>query len=486
MRDHLAKAWDGRDQGTQLRDPYEALILASIIEKETALPSERKLISGVFQQRLRRGMRLQTDPTVIYGIGETYDGNLRRQDLERDTPYNTYTRAGLPPTPIALPGNASLEAAVQPQATDALYFVATGRGDGSHAFYATLEEHDRACVITCGGCTPRSHNVVRGAFVTLEGGGVGKTTNLTLILAHLDTRGVEVVATREPGSTPLGETIRGVDTRRRARRFVGGGRGPAHVRGACSAPRHRDSTALAAGNGSFAIASPMRRSRTKAAGEVRTRACSRRSRLECSADSSPTDLASRCPLEVGRRRIAARAPDHFEREQAPFFEGTPRLSRTGAARREASQSDRRGRRARASAGRHRPRARRTARSVRKMTEPALQTLQRRLCPWLKGALSRLETAYAAQRLGHAWLIAGPAGSGKLNLALAFARPLDGAADTGSWTRRVVAAYRIDTPADHHPDLHWLFPEEDKTAISVEQIRGLSAELSLGSAAGRRW
>ena len=144
MRDHLAKAWDTRDPSLPLRDPYEALILASIIEKETALPTERKLISGVFQQRLRRGMRLQTDPTVIYGIGETFDGNLRRQDLERDTPYNTYTRAGLPPTPIALPGNASLEAAVQPQATDALYFVATGRGDGSHAFSATLEEHDRA------------------------------------------------------------------------------------------------------------------------------------------------------------------------------------------------------------------------------------------------------------------------------------------------------------------------------------------------------
>src|SRR4051812_18234872 len=144
MRERLAKAWDGRDPGTQLRDAYEALILASIIEKETALPSERKLISGVFQQRLKRGMRLQTAPAVIYGIGETFDGNLRRQDLERDTPYNTYTRGGLPPTPIALPGNASLEAAVQPQATDALYFVATGRGDGSHAFSATLEEHDRA------------------------------------------------------------------------------------------------------------------------------------------------------------------------------------------------------------------------------------------------------------------------------------------------------------------------------------------------------
>jgi UPF0755 protein len=144
MRDRLAKAWDGRAPNTQLRDAYEALILASIIEKETALPAERKLISGVFQQRLKRGMRLQTDPTVIYGIGETFDGNLHRQDLERDTPYNTYTRAGLPPTPIALPGNASLEAAVQPQATDALYFVASGRGDGSHTFSATLEEHDRA------------------------------------------------------------------------------------------------------------------------------------------------------------------------------------------------------------------------------------------------------------------------------------------------------------------------------------------------------
>jgi UPF0755 protein len=144
MRDHLAKAWDSRDPDAPLHGPYEALILASIIEKETALPAERKLISGVFQQRLKRGMRLQTDPTVIYGMGETFDGNLRRQDLEHDTPYNTYTRGGLPPTPIALPGNASLEAAVQPQATDALYFVATGRGDGSHTFSATLEEHERA------------------------------------------------------------------------------------------------------------------------------------------------------------------------------------------------------------------------------------------------------------------------------------------------------------------------------------------------------
>jgi len=144
LLDHLARAWDARGPGIELRTPYDALILASIIEKETALATERKLISGVFQQRLRRNMRLQTDPTVIYGLGDAFDGNLRRQDLERDTPYNTYTRAGLPPTPIALPGNASLEAAVQPESTDALYFVATGRGDGSHYFSATLEEHERA------------------------------------------------------------------------------------------------------------------------------------------------------------------------------------------------------------------------------------------------------------------------------------------------------------------------------------------------------
>jgi len=144
LLEHLAKAWEARAPEIQVRTPYEALILASIIEKETALASERKLISGVFQQRLRRNMRLQTDPTVIYGLGDAFDGNLRRQDLDRDTPYNTYTRAGLPPTPIALPGNASLEAAVQPENTGALYFVATGRGDGSHYFSATLEEHERA------------------------------------------------------------------------------------------------------------------------------------------------------------------------------------------------------------------------------------------------------------------------------------------------------------------------------------------------------
>jgi UPF0755 protein len=144
LRMRLAEAWESRSADIEVRSPYEALILASIIEKETALPSERRLISGVFTQRLRRNMRLQTDPTVIYGLGENFDGNLRRQDLDRDTPYNTYTRAGLPPTPIALPGNASLDAAVTPEVTDAVFFVATGRGDGSHYFSATLEQHERA------------------------------------------------------------------------------------------------------------------------------------------------------------------------------------------------------------------------------------------------------------------------------------------------------------------------------------------------------
>jgi UPF0755 protein len=144
LRVRLAEAWESRSSEIEVHSPYEALILASIIEKETALPSERRLISGVFTERLRRNMRLQTDPTVIYGLGETFDGNLRRQDLDRDTPYNTYTRAGLPPTPIALPGGASLAAAVMPEVTDAVFFVATGRGDGSHYFSATLEQHERA------------------------------------------------------------------------------------------------------------------------------------------------------------------------------------------------------------------------------------------------------------------------------------------------------------------------------------------------------
>jgi UPF0755 protein len=144
MRDALEDAWVKRAPDLPLASPYEALILASIVEKETALDAERAQIAGVFVERLRRGMRLQTDPTVIYGMLETYEGNIRRVDLSRDTPYNTYTRAGLPPTPIAMPGLASLQAAVQPNVTGALFFVATGAGDGSHYFSKSLTEHNAA------------------------------------------------------------------------------------------------------------------------------------------------------------------------------------------------------------------------------------------------------------------------------------------------------------------------------------------------------
>lgn len=144
MSMELESAWNSRAADLPLAGPYEALILASIVEKETGLDSERKRVAGVFVERLRRGMRLQTDPTVIYGIGENYDGNIRRRDLTTDTPYNTYTRAGLPPTPIALPGRESLLAAVQPEKTDYIFFVATGEPDGSHYFSKTLAEHNAA------------------------------------------------------------------------------------------------------------------------------------------------------------------------------------------------------------------------------------------------------------------------------------------------------------------------------------------------------
>jgi UPF0755 protein len=144
MSRELDQAWAGREPGLPLASAYEALILASIVEKETALASERPMIAGVFIERLRKGMRLETDPTVIYGIGDRYDGNIRKSDLLRDTPYNTYRRAGLPPTPICLPSAAALDAAVHPKQTGAVFFVATGNGDGSHYFSRTLEEHNAA------------------------------------------------------------------------------------------------------------------------------------------------------------------------------------------------------------------------------------------------------------------------------------------------------------------------------------------------------
>ena len=138
----LEAAWEARAPGLPLADADEALVLASIIEKETGIAEERARIGGVFVRRLQRGMRLQTDPTVIYGLGSAFDGNLTRAHLRSDTPYNTYTRFGLPPSPIALAGKAAIEAALHPAEGDALYFVS--RGDGSHVFSRTLAEHNRA------------------------------------------------------------------------------------------------------------------------------------------------------------------------------------------------------------------------------------------------------------------------------------------------------------------------------------------------------
>ncbi|TCK18312.1 UPF0755 protein [Thiogranum longum] len=142
METLLDAEWMKREADLPLKTPYEALILASIVEKETGLASERPQIAGVFIRRLRKGMRLQTDPTVIYGIGEQFDGDIRFRDLRKDTPYNTYTRAGLPPTPIAMPGKEAIHAVLHPAPGDSLYFVA--RGDGSHQFSATLGAHNRA------------------------------------------------------------------------------------------------------------------------------------------------------------------------------------------------------------------------------------------------------------------------------------------------------------------------------------------------------
>jgi UPF0755 protein len=142
MAARLATAWERRSPDVPLRSPYEALILASIVEKETGRPADRPLVASVFANRLRNGMRLQTDPTVIYGLGDRFDGNLRKRDLEADTPYNTYTRDGLPPTPIALPSQAALDAATRPPASEYLYFVS--RCDGSSAFSANLADHNRA------------------------------------------------------------------------------------------------------------------------------------------------------------------------------------------------------------------------------------------------------------------------------------------------------------------------------------------------------
>jgi UPF0755 protein len=142
MQRHLQAEWDAREEGVPYRSPYEALIMASIVEKETGVAAEREMIAGALVNRLRIGMRLQVDPTIIYGLGDTFNGNLKKKHLLEDGPYNTYTRAGLPPSPIAMPGLASLHAALNPAKTDALYYVS--RGDGSSQFSRNIREHNRA------------------------------------------------------------------------------------------------------------------------------------------------------------------------------------------------------------------------------------------------------------------------------------------------------------------------------------------------------
>ena len=144
MQQQLDSAWEKRAENLPYNNAYDALIMASIVEKETGQPDERNKIAGVFVRRLQKRMKLQTDPTVIYGIGDKYDGNIRRRDLKTDTPYNTYTRKGLPPTPIAMPGIAAISAALHPAQGNELYFVA--RGDGSHVFSSTLDEHNNAVI----------------------------------------------------------------------------------------------------------------------------------------------------------------------------------------------------------------------------------------------------------------------------------------------------------------------------------------------------
>jgi UPF0755 protein len=144
MEVRLKKAWHSREQGLPFKSSYEALTMASIVEKESALPAERTRIAGVFINRLNKKMRLQTDPTVIYGLGESFNGDIRFKDLRRDTPYNTYTRRGLPPTPIAMPGQGAIEAVMHPDKTEYIFFVARGDKSGSHVFSTTLKDHEKA------------------------------------------------------------------------------------------------------------------------------------------------------------------------------------------------------------------------------------------------------------------------------------------------------------------------------------------------------
>jgi UPF0755 protein len=203
MQHVLDAAWQQRSADLPFQTPYEALTLASIIEKETGLPAERPRIAGVFVTRLRQGMRLQTDPTVIYGLGSSYDGNIHTRDLVNDTPYNTYTRAGLPPTPIALPGRESILASVQPQETGDIYFVATGTGDGGHHFSKTLEEHDAAVRSYLNHLRNPAHPPVQRELANARGGGPPGTTATGAHGATAD--GAGVVPTSGAGTPPTSD-----------------------------------------------------------------------------------------------------------------------------------------------------------------------------------------------------------------------------------------------------------------------------------------
>ncbi|CAG0906155.1 unnamed protein product, partial [Darwinula stevensoni] len=216
MQKELQVVWDNRDKTTSYKNPYELLIMASIIEKEAGTHEDRALISSVFNNRLQKGMKLQTDPSVIYGI-KNYDGNIRKRDLLTDTPYNTYTRMGLPPTPIALPGKAALQAAALPDKTHYLYFVA--RGDKSSAFAQTLAEHNanvRKYQQNPNQPLTRLHEETmkpRGKMISFEGiDGAGKSTFMAWFVNELEHRLAKqhrsLIQTREPGGTPVGENIR--------------------------------------------------------------------------------------------------------------------------------------------------------------------------------------------------------------------------------------------------------------------------------------
>ena len=205
MQQRLADAWAQRAPDTPLKSADEALILASIVEKETGLAADRGLVAGVFVNRLRIGMPLQTDPTVIYGLGEAFDGNLRKRDLQADTPYNTYTRAGLPPTPIALPGLASLRAAVRPEPTQGAVLRGPRRRQRRSVFSETLAEHNRA-VNQIPARRPSMQRAASSPSKASTAPASARTSRpWPTGCARAATR---VVVTREPGGTPLAEQLR--------------------------------------------------------------------------------------------------------------------------------------------------------------------------------------------------------------------------------------------------------------------------------------